>query len=214
VESICARCGAALSANEQFCKSCGAAVFTGDVAAAFIQPAASEVKTGRSTLKIILIVVAVLFGLGILGLSSLVFIGYRIAKNTHIDPSGRATTSIFGSTMTMTPNETFTAAELGTEIYPGAQSTRGGMKMEMPSNSMVTGVFLTPDSSAQVLAFYKEKLGSAATVKENSGNPVVRLQKGEQEFVMVKISTNKPQDNGKTRITIMHSMKKFDSGSR
>lgn len=206
MESTCAQCGVALSANEQICKSCGAPVFTGNVAAAFIQPAASEVKTGRSTLKIVLIVIAVLFGLAILAVGALGFIGYRMAKSAHTDANGRMTMSVPGGTITTTPKETFTAAELGTEIYPGAQVTRGGMTMEMPNGSSITGVFLTSDSSAQVMAFYKEKLGSAATVHQTFGIPMISLKINDRESVMVTI-TNKSLDNGKTRITILHSMK-------
>ena len=207
MESICVKCGTPSSANEQFCKSCGAPVVTGDVAAAFVQPAASEVKTGRSTLKIVLIVVAVVFGLGILGLGAIGYAGYRMVKNAHVDANGRMTMNLPGGTVTTTPKDTFTTAELGTEIYPGAQSVRGGMTMEMPSGSMVTGVFLTEDSSDQVLAFYKNKFGSGATVKETFGHQVVSLRMGEQESVIVTIPTNKSQENGKTRFTIMHSTK-------
>ncbi|MFZ1086324.1 MAG: hypothetical protein WAN35_15280 [Terracidiphilus sp.] len=178
------------------------------MAATFIQPAASEVKSGSSTIKIILIVVAIVFGLGILSVGSLVFVGYRIAKSAHVDANGAVTMNMPGGAITTTPMKTVTAAELGAEIYPGAQSLRGGMKTEMPNSSMVTGIFLTSDSSAQVTAFYKEKLGSAATAKSFFGHQIIQLKEGSQEFVQVIIDENSAHEGGKTRITIQHSISK------
>jgi hypothetical protein len=103
-------------------------------------------------------------------------------------------------------SESYSAAELGTDIYPGAQSTRGGMKMDLPTGSMVTGVFLTSDSKDSVLAFYKSQLGGSASVIENPGSAIVSLSKGQQESVMVTITENSSQeDNGKTKIVILHT---------
>jgi len=194
--NFCARCGVELPPNAQSCSSCGAAA---------VQSVAAPAKSGGSALKIILIIVAIIVGLGILGLGTLGYIGYRIAKNTHVDANGRVTMNTPAGTITTTPTDNISAADLGVEIYPGAESTRGGMKMEMPNGSGITGVFLTSDSPAQVLAFYKDKLGPAATVTSILGNTTVRFNINPQEFVHVMINANTRLDKGKTRITISHT---------
>ena len=196
--NVCAGCGAALTPDMQSCSSCGAAVVAQPIVVA---PA----KSGGGALKIILIVVAIIVGLGILGLGVIGFIGYRIAKNVHVDPNGRMTMSTPMGTITTTPVDNLSAAELGVEIYPGAESTHGSMRMEMPNGSGVTGAFLTSDSPAQVLAFYKDKLGSAATVRSLFGSTTVHLKINRQEFVEVRISSNSNLNNGKTRILISHT---------
>jgi hypothetical protein len=201
VASFCAKCGSALSADGQFCTSCGTAA--GAVAAP-AQPIAAPAKSGSGTLKIILIIVAVIVGLGILGLGALGFIGYRMVKNTHVDSSGRVTMNTPAGAITTTPAENLSAADLGVEIYPGAQSTRGSMRMEMPNGSGVTGVYLTSDLPAQVLAFYQNKWGSGAAVSSFLGTTMVRVKISREEFIQVTIKKNTSPENGMTKISILH----------
>jgi hypothetical protein len=201
--SNCDNCGAALAANQQICPSCGVMVPTVGATAAFVPPTAIPPKSGSSTLKIVLIVVAVIFGLGILGMGTIFFVGYRIAKNMHIDPNGQVTMSTPGGTVVATPAENLTAADLGVDIYPGAESTHGGMRTEMPSGSMVQGVFVTSDSPEQVVAFYKDRLGSTASVSSIFGISSVRARISPQESIHVTITSKSSQNEGKTRITIM-----------
>lgn len=164
-------------------------------------------KSGSSALKIILIVVAVVVGLGILGLGMVGYTAYRISRGIHMNgPGGQVTMDTPGGRMTVNPSETFTAADLGTDLYPGAQSTQGGMRMQMPTGSMVTGVFLTSDSKNQVVDFYKDKLGSAASVMESSSGAVISLTKGQQESIVVTVTANPSRDEGKTRVTILHTI--------
>jgi hypothetical protein len=101
--------------------------------------------------------------------------------------------------------ETYTAADLGTDIYPGAQSGHGSAKIEMPSGSVVTGIFVTSDSKAQVIDFYKSKFGSDASTFDSNDAAIITLNRGNQESVMVTVSANSQQDGGKTRIAIVHS---------
>lgn len=203
----CAKCGTALSPAELNCKSCGALADFGDEVAIAIPPTAESDKSGTGTLKIILITLAVIVGLGILGLGAIGFIGYRIVKNTHVDSSGRMTLNTPAGAFTATPDETIRASDLGVEVYPGAQPAHKGMRMDMPNASGVQLEFLTPDSPAQVLAFYKSKLGSTAVVVSLFGQSTARLQISRQESVHVKITANSRLDNGKTRISIMHVKK-------
>jgi hypothetical protein len=201
--NVCAKCGYALSDNHQSCPYCGTATAAVQlpVAQYIDEPPAS--KSGA--LKIILIVVAIIVGLGILGVGVIGFIGYRIAKNVHVDPNGRMTMNTPAGTITTTPNDNISAADLGVVIYPGAESTHGGMTMEMPNGSATIGVFITSDSPDQVLAFYKDNLGSAARVTSLFGNTTVRLKINQQEFVEVRITKSSKLDSGKTRIMISHT---------
>jgi hypothetical protein len=205
VASFCAKCGAALSTGEQFCTSCGAvAVASAQPSAA--QPIGAPAKSGGNAVKIILIIVAVVVGLGILGLGVAGYAVYRVSRAIHVNgPGGQVTMETPEGKITANPSETFTASDLGTDLYPGAQSTRGSMRMQLPTGSMVTAVFLTSDSKQQVIDFYKSKLGSAASVMEISDRAMISINKGQQESVVVTITTNSSQDNGKTRITIMHT---------
>jgi hypothetical protein len=210
VASFCAKCGSALSADGQFCTSCGTAAAVGAVAAPAQpyapQPAAAPPNSGGSAVKIILIIVAVVVGLGILGLGAIGFTAWRIARSVHVTgPGGQVTMSTPGGTFTANSAQSFSASELGTDTYPGAQSIRGGLKMDLPTGSMVTGVFLTSDSKEQVVAFYKSRFGSEASVFDAADGAVVSLKKGEEESVVVTITANSSQDNGKTRFSITHT---------
>ncbi len=75
----------------------------------------------------------------------------------------------------------------------------------MPTGSMVTGVFVTSDSKEQVLDYYKSKLGSGASTYDSGDSALVTLGRGQQESIMVTISARASQDDGKTRIAIVHT---------
>jgi hypothetical protein len=208
--SFCAKCGSAISANEQFCTSCGAEAAAKGAAPdqpTVAQPATAPVSSGSSTVKIILIIVAVIVGLGILGLGAIGYVGWRVSRAIHVDgPNGQMTLQTPEGKVNLNSSETFTASELGTDPYPGAQSTRGGMKMNLPGGSMVMGSFLTSDSKQQVIDFYKGKFGSGAATMDTADGAIITLPKSKQESVMVTITSNSSRDSGKTRIIITHTI--------
>ena len=82
---------------------------------------------------------------------------------------------------------------------------RGGMRMNLPTGSVVSGVFVTSDSKDQVLAFYKSKLGSEASVFDAANSAMISLRKGSHENIMVSISSQQSQNEGKTKISIVHT---------
>jgi zinc ribbon protein len=224
VASFCTKCGTAVSSETQFCTSCGAPVAAGGngpvappiTAAAvypqstYSQPAYPQSTTppssGASAVKIILIVVAALIGLCILGSIIFAFTMWRVARSIRVEgPNGQVTVNTPGGSITTNRSQTFTSSELGTDVYPGAQSTRGSMKMDLPTGSMVTGVFITSDSKEQVVDFYKGKFGSGASVYDTANGALLTLNRDNQESVMVTVSANSSQDGGKTRISIVHT---------
>ena len=174
--------------------------------AAYPQPVGAPPSSGSSAVKIILIVVAVFVGLGILGGAIFAFTVWRVAHAIHVDgPNGQVTLDTPGGSITTNQTVIYTSGELGTDIYPGAQGGHGSMKMELPTGSMVTGVFVTADSKDQVVNFYKSKFGSGVSVYDSATSAMLTFNKGQQESVMVTVSPNSSQDGGKTRISIVHT---------
>jgi zinc-ribbon domain len=226
VASFCTKCGAALSADTQFCTTCGAPAGAVAPVAPYAQPpaaytpppvtqypppaaaypAAAPPNSGSSAIKIILIIVGVFVGLGILGVAIFSFTVWRVARAVHVNGSnGEVTVNTPGGRITANQTQTFTASELGTDIYPGAESGHGSMKMDLPTGSMVTGVFVTPDSKDQVVAFYKSKFGSGASIYDTANSALLTLNRTQQEAVMVTVTADSSQDGGKTRISIVHT---------
>jgi hypothetical protein len=208
--SFCTKCGAALSSETQFCTSCGAPVSgipASPAVAAYPQDypqAAAPAGSGGSAVKVILIVVAVFLGLGILGSAIFAFTVWRVARSVHVAVSnGQVSVNVPGGTVITNP--VYATSELGTDVYPGAQSTRGSVKMDMRTGSMVTGVFVTSDSKEKVVEFYKNKFGSGASIYDTASVALLTLNKENRESVMVTVSAKSSQDDGKTRISIVHS---------
>lgn|GEM_PF-1254150 len=171
------------------------------------QPIAAPAK-GHSAVRIILIVVAVLVVLGVVAAGAVGYVAWRVSKAVHVGPNGaEISLQTPEGKITANSSDSFTPAELGTDLYPGAISVRGGMKMDMPTGSMVTAIYATADSSDKVAAFYKEKIGSAATFVQSSDKTVITLGQDKPESLVVTITANSSQDSGKTRIVILHSKK-------
>jgi hypothetical protein len=218
-----------MSPDTQFCTACGAPASAGTTSAAVPPqayapvappyqptpqyqaapppyPTAAQSSGGNSAVKIILIIVGVFVGLGILGACIFAFTVWRVAHSIHVSgDNGQVTVNTPGGKITTNQSETFTSSELGTDIYPGAQSGHGSMKMDLPTGSMVTGVFVTGDSKDQVVSFYKSKFGSGASVYDTANGALLTLVRGQQESVMVTVTGNSSQDDGKTRIAIVHT---------
>lgn len=201
--SFCSKCGAELSPGAQSCTACGTPVVAVVVPA---QPAVVPAKSGTSALKIILIILAVVIGLGILGMGAVSYFVWRVAHSVHVSGNGsNVTLHTPGGTITTNNSETYTSSDLGTDIYPGAVSGKGGMRMSLPTGTMVSAVYLTSDSKDQVLAFYKTRFGSDASVFDSSDGTVLTVNKGQQESVVVTITRGTSDNTGKTEIHIVHT---------
>jgi len=205
VASYCSKCGTELPAGAQACTSCGTAVAAPPMAATQIPPA--PVQSGsNNTVKIILIVVAVVVGLGILGAGAIGFLVYSVAHAVHVSSSGKEVSiSTPGGSISTNASETFSAADLGTDIYPGAITGKGSMRMSLPTGSMITAVYVTSDSKDQVVSFYKNKFGSDASVIENADSAVISGKKGDNESVVVTVTANSSEYDGKTQVAIVHT---------
>ena len=227
----CGKCGAEVPSDKQFCANCGAPVAAVAAAQPYSPPAYAPVATSvppasyppppaypgsvapapvpaksGGALKIVLIVIAIFVGLGILGAAAVGFTVWRVAHAFHTSgPGGEVTVDTPGGKITANSTEHYSASDLGTDIYPGAQSGKGSMRMTLPSGSVITAIYTTTDSKDQVVNYYKAKLGSEASVFDNANSAVLSLQKGQKETIMVTVSQNESQDEGKTKIAIMHT---------
>ena len=189
--AFCNSCGATQNPGTKFCNKCGAPFAAGTPASApapvVASAPASAVATtpastgGSSALKIILIVIAVIVVIGILGMATVGFIGYRIAKRTHVRQEGDhvKVETPFGSVeSSQDPDQA--AKDLGIELYPGAEVQKNGASSATFGGiHTVTANFETSDSVDKVCTFYKAQFPNAmvTTSDQNHCNLVSNERK-------------------------------------
>ena len=172
-----------------------------------LAPAAPK---SNSALKIILIVVAVIVGLGILGVGVASFVAYRIATHTRVhnrDGNVRVETP-FGTVQTSTdPDEA--ARNLGIDVYPGAQVVKGSSSnMNMGNMHTASAEFESSDPVSSVAEFYKSKL-PGANVISSAGDHYSIISTDKKNMLTINIE---PRD-GKTRIQIARVSGKLADGN-
>jgi hypothetical protein len=216
--SFCTKCGAGIPPDSQFCTACGAPAATGGVVGAPIPPAnyvqpyapmSAPAKSGSNAVKIILIVVGVFVGLGVLGVCIFAFTVWRVTRGVHVETHGvKVTVQGPGGSISTDTSASYTPEELGTDMYPGASTGKGGKKMDLGNTSMITAVFFTPDSKDKVVSFYKSKMSGEKAVMETPEAAILTLKKDEKDSVMVTITAKPSENDGKTQITIVHTREK------
>ena len=167
--------------------------------AATAAPAAPAAPQSSSALKIILIVVGVLVVLFIAGAATTAFIGWRIARSSHVrENNGNVKVETPFGTVESTTNADEAARNLGVDVYPGATAKKSGAaSMTIGGLHTVAAEFETSDSPDKVADFYKSKFPNANLVSaEGDHYSIVSTDKKN----MITISIE-PQD-GKTRIHI------------
>ena len=182
-----------------FCNSCGAVVSGGPTAPA-VTSVAPTPAGGSSALKVILIVVAVIVGIGILGIATVGIVGYRIAKNAHVRQEGKhvSVETPFGNVETSQDPER-AAKDMGVDVYPGAEVQKNGASSAtFGSIHTVTANFESSDSVDKVCAFYKSRFPNAmaTTADQNRCTIVSNDQKN-----MVTINIEPNGDASKFQIT-------------
>lgn len=209
---LCAKCNAEVPAGAQFCSACGTSVATVPTpaytpVAAPMQP--TPASSGGGAVKVILIVLAIVVGLGILAAGAFGFFIWRVSHAIRVaERNGAVTLHTPGGNIVTSGEKSFSAGELGADIYPGAQAVKGGMRMDLPSGTVVTGAFETSDSKDAVVNFYKSKLGSDASVYDSGNGAMLTAKKGENETVMVTVSAEQSENSGKTKFVIVHTTNK------
>jgi hypothetical protein len=197
--AFCNSCGATLTRGAKFCNQCGTTQpLTASSAAVPVAAAGSTPKSGNG-LKIILIVVAVIVGLGILGVAGAGFVAWRIARHSRIhnqDGNVRVETP-FGTLNTTTdPNEA--ARNIGIDLYPGAQVVKGtSANVNFGGMHSASAEFETSDPAATVADFYKAKFPDARLIS-SEGDHYTIVSNRNKDMVSVNIESR----NGKTRIHV------------
>jgi zinc ribbon protein len=218
---FCTKCGAPLASSTGFCSSCGAPVGAGVVTPqqqfpsapppAYGQPGAYPAgppQSSSTALKVVLIVVAVVVGLGILAACGFGYFAWRVARTATVDNKGGVTVSVPGGGTFSAGESAPSEAELGVPVYPGAATEKGGVTMNAASASMVIATLTTSDSSSQVVDFYKSRMGSGAVVASSGDGTVLSVGASDSDRIMVTVGEGSGDDSGKTTIVIMHTKKR------
>ena len=146
-------------------------------------PAASS---DSRVVKAVLITVAVFIGLGVISVGVIGFGMWYITKSVQRVPSA-----------------TFTESDLGIAIYPGAEPSMGGSRIEIAGKTMVNAIYFTRDSVDQVIAFYKEKGGPNARLHETKSGTQVRISAAAGNSIIVEIMRISDASGVRTRISIL-----------
>ncbi len=209
--AFCNSCGATLDPGAKFCNKCGttqAGAASAPVAPVFTG-AAPAPSQNSGALKIILIVVGVIVVLGILGIGTVSFIGYRIAKHSRIhneDGNVRVETP-FGTMNTSTDPED-AARNLGVDLYPGARVIKGTTSnMTMGAMHTAAAEFESDDPVNTVGEFYKSRLPNASAIS-TAGDRYSIISTDKKNMITINIE---PKD-GKTRIHIARVSGKMING--
>jgi len=92
------------------------------------------------------------------------------------------------------------AATVDVPPYPGATATEGGGQFSFGGKGGISSQeYETSDSVDQVLAFYKDKLGSKIRIQESEGKAMFTLA---TKNGLTTVTITRDTDNEKTKITI------------
>jgi flagellar basal body-associated protein FliL len=196
--AFCNSCGATLNPGTRFCNKCGAPsaeptapAATPGASARALTPAPAPSKGGSSALKIILIVVAVIVGIGILGIASVGFFAYRVAKSSHVTQEGnhvKVETPFGTAESSQDPQQA--AKDLGIDIYPGAEVQKNGASDATFGNiHTVTARFESSDTPDKVCAFYKSRF-PGAMVNASEQNQCTIISNDQKNMVTINIQAN------------------------
>lgn len=201
--AFCNSCGATLNPGTKFCNKCGVVVPAGPSAPVVASPAPAPVQPstgGSSALKIILIVLAIIVGLGILSVGAFSFFVYRVAKSAHVTQEGDhvKVETPFGN-VESSKDPANVAKDLGVDVYPGALAQKNGnVDMTFGNVRTTTASFESSDSLDKVCTFYKARFPNAMTTSsdENRCSIVSNDQKN-----MVTVNIEAHGDTTKFQIT-------------
>jgi hypothetical protein len=206
--AFCNSCGTAMEAGAKFCPKCGAAASAGAAAAT---PAAAPAvpQQSSSALKIVLIIVAVIVGLGILGMGTMAFIVHRVVSHSHINQqNGDVRVETPFGTMESTSDPSQAARDLGVDPYPGATVVKGGAaNMTIGGMHTAAAEFESDDPVSSVAEFYKSKFPNANVVSQQDGRYSIVSSDKSNLFTI----TIEPRE-GKTRIHIAKVTGKLAGG--
>jgi hypothetical protein len=206
--AFCNSCGATLASGARFCNKCGTTQPITAASSAIPVATAAPAKSGNA-LKIILIVLAVIVGLGILGVGAASFLAYRFAKHSrvHNENGNVRVETPFGTVQSSTdPDEA--ARNLGVDVYPGAEVIKGtSANMNMGNMHTASAEFESSDPVSSVAEFYKSKLPGANVISA-TGDHYSIISTDKKNMLTINIEPR----GGKTRIQISRVSGKMVGG--
>jgi hypothetical protein len=160
---------------------------------------------GSNALKIVLIVVAIIVGLGIIGTAAATFIGLRIARHTRVEQKdGKVTVHSPFGTVESNTDASEVAKDLGIEMYPNARPLKdGAADVHIGNMHNVSAQFETDDPPDKVAEFYRSRIPNA-NVNVSNGDQYTIVSTQKNNIVTVNIE----KQDGKTRIHIANVMGK------
>lgn len=195
--AFCNSCGANIESGAKFCAKCGAVITGGPaVAPATISTAPAQ---SSNTVKIVLIVVLGIVGLGILGSVAATLIGLRVARHTHVSGDGKhVKVDTPMGTVESSENAEDAVKNIGVGLYPGAQVMQNdAANVNLPGMRTVAVNLETDDPPEKVADFYRSQLPHAnVNVSDDKHYTIVSTR--DKNLITVNIG---PED-GKTVINI------------
>ena len=204
-----------MEAGARFCPKCGAqapaAAVTPSVPAA--SPAAptpvaatapAAQAGGGNALKIILIVLAVIVGLGILCVGGgVIFIHHAISRTHVTSRSGEVKVETPFGTVESTEDAGEASKNLGVDVYPGATVVKNSSaNMNFGSVHTSAAEFESGDPPDKVADYYRSRLPQVSTTSSADGH--YSLIAGNNNNL---ITINIEPHEGKTHIHIAHVVK-------
>jgi hypothetical protein len=216
--AFCNSCGANIITGTRFCAKCGAAILasslppavTPAVAAPPAVPAPpAPAAQGGGALKVILIVVGVVVLLAVLGVTSVAFFAWHVARHAHHqDGDNVKVETPFGSVET-TKDPSEAARNLGVDLYPGAEVMKNGAATaNFGGVHTATLTSESTDSVDKVASFYKAKFPNA-TVTTSGVDRCTIISNDNKTMITINIEAA----GDKTKIQIARVSHSSDSTS-
>jgi len=211
----CTKCGAPLtSTTSGFCSICGAPI--GTAVAASIQaappsagdPPVTPAKSSGDALKVILLTMAVMAGIGILGAGAIGYRAWSISK--PVSANGKSNDAMFSipglGSISTGSDATADPTQLGAPIYPGAVQAKGAVAVGTSKAGVAEAHFTTGDSVSQVADFYAANLAGAVVASTGSG-AVINAGPSATDRTTVTITPGSGSNAGTTTIVIVRTTK-------
>jgi hypothetical protein len=164
-------------------------------------PPPPTANSSNTILKIVLIVVGAIVLLGVLVAGVIGYGVYKVSKAVHKNSAGDVSIALPTGTISTGKSANLSTADLGVDPYPGATSTdQGSMNMKTPNGSMVTSVYTSTDPLDKIVDFYKEKLGSQASIVQTGNGTMLSAGEKDKDKVMVTITP----EGSLSKIVILH----------
>jgi|ERR1700691_1883137 flagellar basal body-associated protein FliL len=195
--AFCNSCGANITPGTRFCAKCGAAILASALPPAVTPAVAAQPATpavpappaqGGGALKVILIVVGVVVLVAVLGVTSVAFFAWHVARHAHIRQDGNnvKVETPFGSVET-TKDPSEAARNLGVDLYPGAEVMKNGAATATFGGvHTATLISESTDSVSKVASFYKAKFPNA-TVSTSDANRCTIVSNDNKTMITISI---------------------------